>query len=236
MSRPNRFLKFATDRVTLVKADGARFENIQTRVNPTKMTIWDVALPIEEGDLFERPLPNGMTEQYLITECNFSSGKEGFLAPHFDVQVRKTGAIKIKQGPTNIHNYQNVQQVQHGEGTMTTFDQRGQHVNYQYNAAGDINFGNVQNNLDLAGELEKVKAEIVKAREANLIDEDAAMDSEYQVNKAIAQAKKPEPDKRTLLEHLNQAKTVLEAFATVGGIVEGLSKAAEIAGNLMGGS
>jgi hypothetical protein len=33
---------------------------------------------------------------------------------------------------------------------MSVFDQRGQHVNYQYNACGDINFGQVQNRAHLA--------------------------------------------------------------------------------------
>ena len=32
---------------------------------------------------------------------------------------------------------------------MAIFDQRGQQVTYQYNAAGDINFGAVQNRMDL---------------------------------------------------------------------------------------
>ena len=34
---------------------------------------------------------------------------------------------------------------------MAIFDQRGQRVTYQYNAAGDINFGAVQNRPDSSG-------------------------------------------------------------------------------------
>ena len=42
---------------------------------------------------------------------------------------------------------------------MAIFDQRGQRVTYQYNAAGDINFGAVQNRMDLVGELGKLQRE-----------------------------------------------------------------------------
>jgi hypothetical protein len=55
-------------------------------------------------------------------------------------------------------------------GSMTVFDQSNQHVNYQYNSNGDINFGAVQNRIDLVGELEKLKAELVKAGEGNRLN------------------------------------------------------------------
>jgi len=42
-------------------------------------------------------------------------------------------------------------------------DQRGQQVTYQYNAAGDINIGAVQNRTELVGELRKLKGEIEQA-------------------------------------------------------------------------
>ena len=53
---------------------------------------------------------------------------------------------------------------------MSVFDMRGQKVIYQYNEAHNINFGNVQNRTDLIGELEKLKNEISKAGEAEIID------------------------------------------------------------------
>ena len=46
---------------------------------------------------------------------------------------------------------------------MTVFDQRGQQVTYQYNAAGDINFGAVQNKADVVGELKNLQAELAGA-------------------------------------------------------------------------
>src|SRR5437762_13756993 len=96
---------------------------------------------------------------------------------------------------------------------MATFDQRGQRVTYQYNAAGNINIGGVQDRADLAGELEKLRAEVSKAREGSALDEDTATDAEYQMSKAVQQARKPEPDKKSLLDHINTAKSLIEGAA-----------------------
>ncbi len=67
---------------------------------------------------------------------------------------------------------------------MSTFDQRGQHVVYQYNAAGDINFGAVQNKADVVGELRKLQTELATATEQKALDEDAAIDAESALKKA----------------------------------------------------
>ena len=110
---------------------------------------------------------------------------------------------------------------------MAIFDQRGQTVTYQYNAAGDINLGAVQNRMDLAGELDKIKAELVRAKEGNAIDEDTEEQAQLYLGQAARQAKAPEPDKTTLLERLKSAKECLAGVAAVGGIVEAVSKAYE---------
>jgi hypothetical protein len=111
---------------------------------------------------------------------------------------------------------------------MAIFDQRGQRVTYQYNAAGDINFGAVQNRMDLVGELGKLQGELTKAKQAGVFDEGVATDAEYQLTKAVQEARKPAPDKRTVLDHLTSAKTVVEGVAAAGGLVTALTKAAEL--------
>jgi hypothetical protein len=111
---------------------------------------------------------------------------------------------------------------------MAIFDQRGQQVTYQYNAAGDINFGAVQNRMDLVGELGKLQREMTQARQAGVFDEEVATDAEYQLTKAVQEAKKSEPNKGTLLEHLNSAKGLVESVAAAGGLVTALTKAAEL--------
>jgi hypothetical protein len=86
----------------------------------------------------------------------------------------------------------------YGEGTVATFDQRGQHVSYQYNAAGNINIGAADRQADLAGELRNLAGEVDKAAAAGAVDREVATDAKYQVEKAAQQAEKPAPDKDAL--------------------------------------
>ncbi|MDJ0619527.1 MAG: hypothetical protein QNJ63_22760 [Calothrix sp. MO_192.B10] len=115
---------------------------------------------------------------------------------------------------------------------MSVFDQRGQKVTYQYNAAGNINFSDVQNRADLVSEIEKLKAEVAKAREAEVIDADLATDVEYQITKAVQQASKSEPDKKTILNHIGTAKDLIAGVAQASGIVTALLKVAELVQSL----
>jgi hypothetical protein len=115
-----------------------------------------------------------------------------------------------------------------GEISMAIFDQRGQQVTYQYNAAGDINFGAVQNRMDVVGELGKLQREMTQPRQAGVFDEGVATDAEYQLTKAVQEVKKPEPHKGTLLEHLNSAKRLVESVAAAGSLVTALTKAAVV--------
>jgi len=111
---------------------------------------------------------------------------------------------------------------------MATFDMRGQNVTIQYNAGRDINFSAVQKPLDLIIELEKLKEDFVYAKQVGISSEGIATDAEYQVTKAIQQAKKPEPNKKTILDHLSTAKTLIEGFNAATGLVTALANAIEV--------
>ena len=56
---------------------------------------------------------------------------------------------------------------------MPIFDQRHQKVTYQYNAAGDINFGAVQNKMDLVAQLEALQAELNRALEQGVFEDES---------------------------------------------------------------
>jgi hypothetical protein len=90
----------------------------------------------------------------------------------------------------------------------------------------------VQNRLDLVGELGKLQREMTQARQAGVFDEGVATDAEYQLSKAVQEAKKPAPDKTTILDHLKGAKTLVEGVAAAGGLVTALTKAVEMAQRL----
>ena len=110
---------------------------------------------------------------------------------------------------------------------MATFDQRGQTVNNQYNAGRDINFGAANSREDVVQELKSLLSEVTKATQAGAIQEEAAVDVEANVRKAIIHAEKPEPDKKSILDYLTAASGVLKGIASATGLMTGLAQAAE---------
>lgn len=105
---------------------------------------------------------------------------------------------------------------------MATFDQRGQHVRYQYNAARDINLGSMRTSADLVQVLQQLTAEVDRAKEAQALDPEVATDVEYRITKARQQAQKPTPDNQGILHHLAEAKTLVEGVTAAGGSLTGL--------------
>lgn len=110
---------------------------------------------------------------------------------------------------------------------MAVFDQRHQKVNYQYNAAGNINFDRIESREDVITILEKIKAELASAANAEAIDAEIVTDADYRITKAIQQSQKTEPNKKTILEHLKAAKEAIEGVTSAGEIVMALVKASE---------
>jgi hypothetical protein len=79
-----------------------------------------------------------------------------------------------------------------------------------------------------SGELGKLQRELTQARQAGVFDEGVGTDAEYQLTKAVQEAKKPVPDKGTVLGHLTNTKTLVEGVAAAGGLVTALTKAVEL--------
>jgi len=114
------------------------------------------------------------------------------------------------------------------EDTVANFDMRGQRVTNQYNAGRDMNFGAVQTPEDLITVLEQLNEQFTQAREVGVLSEEAATDAQYQVTKAAQQAKKPDPDKKTMMDHLTTAKTLIEGATATSGLVTALAAAIQI--------
>ncbi len=104
---------------------------------------------------------------------------------------------------------------------MATFNQQGQMIQNQYNAE-TINFGAVNTAEDFLQQLENLQAELNKAIDAGAISEDSAVDAEASIKKAVLQANKPSPDKKTLVEHLSSAK---ELVTGVSGLATAITSA-----------
>lgn len=91
------------------------------------------------------------------------------------------------------------------EKALAHFDMRGQSVTNQYNAGRDMNFGVVQTPEDLVTALEQLHEQITQAKNAGTLSEETTTDAQYQITKAAQQARKPAPDKKTIVDHLTTA-------------------------------
>jgi hypothetical protein len=105
---------------------------------------------------------------------------------------------------------------------------RGQWVTNQYNAGRDINFGAVQTPADLIDVLEELCGQVAQAEDAGILNDERATDTRYQVTKAIQQAKKPDPDKKTVVDHLTAAKALLDDITAASGLVTTLVGAIQV--------
>ena len=67
----NVFQSLKNDRVTLVKKDGKRFENLSASVQTGLILTYNPEIPIEDGDQFERQLPSGIVDVYTVVDSGF---------------------------------------------------------------------------------------------------------------------------------------------------------------------
>lgn len=112
---------------------------------------------------------------------------------------------------------------------MPVFDQRNQKVTYQYNAAGNINFGRVKNTMELSNELNKLSAELDKAIESGAISRKIGMEAKYKLEKANIEIDETHPDKKSILQYLNEAKVLLQGITAATGLVKGILEAVKLA-------
>ena len=117
---------------------------------------------------------------------------------------------------------------------MSIFDQRGQHVEYQFNVAGNINLDGVQSVDQLVNQIAHLRAEIDQANRRGAVPEDIAVEAQYHLLEASRQAKSERPDRSTLLDNIRKAKDLLKDIAAVASLVTALAKLADVAMKLIG--
>ena len=85
------FQSLKNDRVTLVKKDGQRFENLLASVQSGLILTDNPKIPIEDGDQFERQLPSGIVDIFTVVDSGFQQRFYG-IPPHYQSKVRKNTA------------------------------------------------------------------------------------------------------------------------------------------------
>lgn len=80
--------------VSLIKSNGNRYDNIRANLqsNVGKMLTQEMKIPFEKGDIIERILPNGINEQYEITQINYASD---FMNIDIKKIIRRKEAVDI---------------------------------------------------------------------------------------------------------------------------------------------
>ena len=112
------------DKITLVKQDGTRYENVPAQVDPRMIFIDDAELPVEEGDRLERVLSNGLIERYVVLDRGFYSAGGGFPA-HYQAKVRKETAIDPGRPPSQVYNV-------HGPNARINVNSQDQSTNVSF--------------------------------------------------------------------------------------------------------
>ena len=95
---------FSTEKVKLIKQNSTVIENIEALVEKDHFFIDDVNVDIEEGDVFQRELPTGKHETYLVIDCGFYRAMGGIPA-HYQVSVQKQTSIPKIGNEKVVNNY-----------------------------------------------------------------------------------------------------------------------------------
>jgi hypothetical protein len=81
------------DKVTLVKKDGTVLKtDIPAAVTSGQITTFVTEFPIEIEDHLLRQLPNGMVEDFVVSDPGYQSGIAGAIPPTYQVKVHRSGA------------------------------------------------------------------------------------------------------------------------------------------------
>ncbi|MES2923888.1 MAG: hypothetical protein V4819_20205 [Verrucomicrobiota bacterium] len=106
------FRSLCNEVIHICHKDGRKSGPLQAAFGNNEFTVFDGTLDVTEGDLIDRPLPNGKAERYDITNASFTH-KFHSIPAHVRMTVRKQGALvpfhPAKTVNIAIHNSQGFQ-------------------------------------------------------------------------------------------------------------------------------
>lgn len=90
---------FPREKIDIVKQNGKKLCQIDALIGDSTALIEDTTIVIEENDYIVRILPNGLVENYIVTDNGYCGGSGHGIPPHYQVKMKKI--VKI---PTNHKN------------------------------------------------------------------------------------------------------------------------------------
>lgn len=79
-----------TEKITLLKSNGTRLDDIPASVQEECIFVGDVSVPIESGDTIKRQVPSGIEESFTVVHPGYQAGL-GPIQPHYQVKYNRAG-------------------------------------------------------------------------------------------------------------------------------------------------
>lgn len=180
---------FKNDKITLIKSDSRKYEDILADVQKNKIFIDDINLPIEEGDVIIRELPNKLKERYIVIDRCLYTGHLG----HYEVEVRRESMKENEEKYTNINFYGNINNSQIQQNVSNSSQVWGN--NTEYEKKDDL-----EKYLNLLKEnIEELKLDESKSNEVN-----------KNIKSIELELKEEHPKSKLISEGLSTIRNVLE--------------------------
>jgi len=96
-----------TDRVSLIKKDGEKIDNIKASVQSKKIYIMQSDILIEADDLIQRKMSNGAEETYKVIDPGFHE-KLHRIPAGYQIVYKKLGLPEAKRAVQNITTYNTI--------------------------------------------------------------------------------------------------------------------------------
>lgn len=90
---------FPREKIELIKQNGQVFSGIDALIGKSSALVEDTTIIIEENDYIVRTLPNGLVENYIVTDNGYCAGSGHGIPPHYQVKMKK-----VQKMPTNNKN------------------------------------------------------------------------------------------------------------------------------------
>lgn len=86
---------FMNGTISIVKQDGRRWDNIQAAIMKESIGHERTDIPVEEGDLYLRELPNGLVDTFVVIDSGFFSHPE--FGTYYRSKVKKKTSLSEEE-------------------------------------------------------------------------------------------------------------------------------------------
>lgn len=186
------FDSLMTDKITIIKRDGRRFEDIKASVQKNKIFVQSTKYLIEPRDIIQRKMSNGGEETYEVIDPGFHEQFHGIPAG-YQMDVRKLGLPEARSAIQNI-----------------TFNLTGQNARVNQNSV-DQSINIIQLNPDVAENIDALRQEVNR-----IIQDELARKAAQEVVDAIEEQFKSGTAKISVVSALLKGLPAAGSIASIG--------------------